>query len=123
MPEELMPAEEDQEPEPCPNCGKVGGDCEELAARQKELNTINVKLGKQQQEKIKEAREIRRQMRKNYQESKKLRMTVLKRRRDLIRSKIEEAEQLAMQNAVQNALQNAQQQNAEAGSADAFQTD
>ena len=46
MPEELMPAEEDQEPEPCPNCGKVGGDCEELAARQKELNTINVKLGK-----------------------------------------------------------------------------
>ena len=44
MPEELMPAEE--EPEPCANCGKVGGDCEELSARCKELNTINVELGK-----------------------------------------------------------------------------
>ena len=48
MPEELMPSEEDQEPEPkpCPNCGKVGGDCEELVERQKELNTINVGLSK-----------------------------------------------------------------------------
>ena len=85
-----MPAEES---EPCcKNCGKVGGDCEELEARRQELQNINDGLRIKTREYMKEARKLSWERHRNRRESKKLRMTILRRHRDLLKSKVEDAE-------------------------------